>query len=83
VDAQQGEQRVRSGTLLTLFEQMMISVFVGASSSAVGEDEDEDEDQDHSVGYAYVGSHNFTSSAWGTPVLNVSVSVMPLASAQR
>jgi tyrosyl-DNA phosphodiesterase-1 len=70
---------------------MMIAMFVGAGSSA---DEDSDSetdsdvmevkmDQDDAVGYAYVGSHNFTPSAWGTisgsgfaPVLNVSVSAM-------
>ena len=67
---------------------MMIAMFVGAGSS-VDEDSDSETDsdvmevkmdQDDAVGYAYVGSHNFTPSAWGTisgsgftPVLNVSV----------
>ena len=37
------------------------------------------------VGWAYIGSHNFTPSAWGTlsgsafnPVLNVSPALVPL-----
>ena len=75
----------------------MIAVFVGAGSSG-DEDSDSDSDsdivevkmdQDDAVGYAYVGSHNFTPSAWGTlsgsgftPVLNVSVPAMRRASAQ-
>ena len=66
---------------------MIIAVFVGADSST-DEDSDSEADsdivevkmeQDDAVGYAYVGSHNFTPSAWGTlsgtgftPVLNVS-----------
>jgi tyrosyl-DNA phosphodiesterase-1 len=43
-----------------------------------------DEDNDDIVGYAYVGSHNFTPSAWGTlsgsgftPILNVSAYCPP------
>jgi tyrosyl-DNA phosphodiesterase-1 len=68
---------------------MMIAVFVGDGSSAADEDSDSETDsdimevkmdQDDAMGYAYVGSHNFTPSAWGTlsgsgftPVLNVSV----------
>ena len=77
---------------------MMIAVFVGAgSSAAVDEDSDSETDsdimevkmdQDEAMGYAYVGSHNFTPSAWGTlsgsgftPVLNVSAAVMQLTSA--
>lgn len=76
---------------------MVIAVFVGAGSST-DEDSDSDADsdvmevkmdQDDAVGYAYVGSHNFTPSAWGTlsgtgftPVLNVSVSAMRRASTQ-
>lgn len=76
---------------------MIIAVFVGAGSS-FGDDSDSEADsdivevkmdQDDGVGYAYVGSHNFTPSAWGTlsgsgftPVLNVSVSAMRRASAQ-
>jgi tyrosyl-DNA phosphodiesterase-1 len=66
---------------------MIIAMFVGAGSSN-DEDSDSDADsdimevkmeRDDAVGYAYVGSHNFTPSAWGTlsgtgftPVLNVS-----------
>lgn len=75
---------------------MIIAVFVGAASSP-GNDSDSDSDivevkmdQDDGVGYAYVGSHNFTPSAWGTlsgsgftPVLNVSISAMWRASAQN
>ena len=68
---------------------MMIAVFAGASLSGDGVSNSEGDsdivevkvDQDDVVGYAYVGSHNFTPSAWGTlsgsgcaPVLNVSVS---------
>lgn len=76
---------------------MMIAVFVGAgSSAAVDEDSDSETDsdimevkmdQDEAMGYSYVGSHNFTPSAWGTlsgsgftPVLNVSAAVMQLTS---
>jgi tyrosyl-DNA phosphodiesterase 1 len=74
--------------------QMIIATFLGAGSSPdkdsgsdSGSDSDSDvvevkEDQDaivgDIVGYAYVGSHNFTPSAWGTlsgsgftPTLNV------------
>ena len=77
---------------------MMIAVFVGAGSSTVVDEDSDSEtdsdvmevkmDQDDVMGYAYVGSHNFTPSAWGTlsgsgftPVLNVSAAVMQLASA--
>ena len=71
--------------------KMIIAVFVGAgSSNDDGSDSEADSDimevkmeQEDVVGYAYVGSHNFTPSAWGTlsgtgftPVLNVSVSAM-------
>ncbi len=63
----------------------------GSSSTPAEDDDDSDADADADsdvvevkggdcVGYAYVGSHNFTPSAWGTlsgsgftPVLNVSV----------
>ena len=66
---------------------MMIALFVGASSSANEDSISETDsdivevkmDQDDAVGYAYIGSHNFTPSAWGTlsgsgttPVLDVS-----------
>jgi tyrosyl-DNA phosphodiesterase 1 len=65
----------------------MIATFHGAGSSPdkdPGSDSDSDvvevmEDQGDIAGYAYVGSHNFTPSAWGTlsgsgftPTLNVS-----------
>ena len=66
----------------------MIAKFQGARSSP-DKDSDSDadsdvvevkKDQDDLLGYAYVGSHNFTPSAWGTlsgsgftPILNVSV----------
>ena len=50
-----------------------------ATNGAEDEDEDEDtEGQEKYVGWLYVGSHNFTPSAWGTlsgsgfnPTLNV------------
>ncbi|KAF8264858.1 tyrosyl-DNA phosphodiesterase-domain-containing protein [Lactarius quietus] len=80
------ESRSRRGRVL-MHSKMMIAVFVGAGSSAADEDSDSETDsdimevkmdQDDAVGYAYVGSHNFTPSAWGTlsgsgftPVLNV------------
>jgi tyrosyl-DNA phosphodiesterase-1 len=70
--------------------QMIIATFLGAGSSPdkdsgsdSGSDSDSDvvevkEDQGDIMGYAYVGSHNFTPSAWGTlsgsgftPTLNV------------
>jgi tyrosyl-DNA phosphodiesterase-1 len=65
---------------------MMIATFLNTGSSPdgnSGSDGDSDvvevkEDQDDILGYAYVGSHNFTPSAWGTlsgsgftPILNV------------
>lgn len=81
-----GESRSRRGRVL-MHSKMMIAVFVGAGSSAADEDSDSETDsdimevkmdQDDAMGYAYVGSHNFTPSAWGTlsgsgftPVLNV------------
>jgi tyrosyl-DNA phosphodiesterase 1 len=66
--------------------QMIIATFLGAESpldNDPGSDSDSDVievkgDQGDIVGYAYVGSHNFTPSAWGTlsgsgftPTLNV------------
>jgi len=68
---------------------MIVAKFQGAGSSHVkdpGSDADSDivevkKDQNGLAGYAYVGSHNFTPSAWGTlsgtgftPILNVSAS---------
>lgn len=69
---------------------MLIATFLNTGSSPdkdMGSDADSDVDSDvievkkggcHILGYAYVGSHNFTPSAWGTlsgseftPVLNV------------
>jgi tyrosyl-DNA phosphodiesterase-1 len=67
---------------------MIIAKFQGAGSSPekdFSSDADSDiveveKDQDDLLGYAYVGSHNFTPSAWGTlsgsgftPILNASV----------
>ena len=70
--------------------QMIVATFLGAGSSLdedSGSDSDSDSDSDvfevkgdqgNILGYAYVGSHNFTPSAWGTlsgsgftPTLNV------------
>ncbi|KAI0278964.1 tyrosyl-DNA phosphodiesterase-domain-containing protein [Russula aff. rugulosa BPL654] len=79
------ESRSRRGRVL-MHSKMMIATFLGAGSSLdkdPGSDSDSDvvevkEDQGDIVGYAYVGSHNFTPSAWGTlsgsgftPTLNV------------
>jgi len=79
------ESRSRRGRVL-MHSKMMTAVFVGASSSGNEDSISETDadivevkmDQDDAVGYAYVGSHNFTPSAWGTlsgsgltPVLNV------------
>lgn len=63
---------------------MMIGTFLGTGSSLdkdPGSDSDSDVvevNQVDVVGYVYVGSHNFTPSAWGTlsgsgftPILNV------------
>ena len=73
--------------------QMIIATFLGVESSLdndPGSDSDSDVvevkgDQGNIVGYAYVGSHNFTPSAWGTlsgsgftPTLNVNY--LPLSS---
>jgi tyrosyl-DNA phosphodiesterase-1 len=65
---------------------MIIAEFQGAGSSPdkdCGSDAGSDiveVNQDNILGYAYVGSHNFTPSAWGTlsgseftPILNASV----------
>ena len=48
-------------------------------SDTESDDSDEVEVLDEAIGWAYVGSHNFTPSAWGTlsgsafnPILNVS-----------
>ncbi|KAH9017564.1 tyrosyl-DNA phosphodiesterase-domain-containing protein [Lactarius pseudohatsudake] len=79
------ESRSRRGRVL-MHSKMIIAVFVGAGSSSDADSDSETDsdivevkmDQDDAVGYAYVGSHNFTPSAWGTlsgsgftPVLNV------------
>ena len=65
---------------------MLIATFLNTGSSLdkdLGSDADSDvievkEDKYDILGYAYVGSHNFTPSAWGTlsgseftPILNV------------
>lgn len=62
---------------------MIIAKFEGAGSSP-GKDSSSEADSDIAevddlLGYAYVGSHNFTPSAWGTlsgsgftPILNAS-----------
>jgi len=75
----------RRGRVL-MHSKMIIAKFHGSKSSPdkdSGSDLDPDiieikENNDDIVGYAYVGSHNFTPSAWGTlsgsgftPILNV------------
>ncbi|KAH9957834.1 tyrosyl-DNA phosphodiesterase-domain-containing protein [Russula dissimulans] len=79
------ESRSRRGRVL-MHSKMIIATFLGAASSPdkdLGSDADSDivevkKDQCDLVGYAYIGSHNFTPSAWGTlsgsgfiPILNV------------
>ncbi|KAH9969957.1 tyrosyl-DNA phosphodiesterase-domain-containing protein [Russula compacta] len=79
------ESRSQRGRVL-MHSKMIIAMFLGTGSSPdkdSGSDADSDvvevkKDQDDLVGYAYVGSHNFTPSAWGTlsgsgftPILNV------------
>jgi len=79
------ESRSRRGRVL-MHSKMIIATFLGAASSpdkGLGADADSDvvevqTDQNDLVGYAYIGSHNFTPSAWGTlsgsgftPILNV------------
>lgn len=74
--------------------QMIIATFLGAGSSPdkdLDSDSDSDVvevkgDQGDIVGYAYVGSHNFTPSAWGTlsgsgftPTLNVNLNFLPFS----
>jgi len=69
-----------------MHSKMIIAKFQGAGSSHVkdpGSDADSDivevkKDQNGLAGYAYVGSHNFTPSAWGrlsgtgfNPILDV------------
>ncbi|KAI0262793.1 tyrosyl-DNA phosphodiesterase-domain-containing protein [Gloeopeniophorella convolvens] len=81
------ESRSRRGRVL-MHSKMIIATFAkGSSPINVDTDTDSDADSDivevkkdkeDTMGYAYVGSHNFTPSAWGTlsgsgftPVLNV------------
>ncbi|KAI0283544.1 tyrosyl-DNA phosphodiesterase-domain-containing protein [Russula brevipes] len=79
------ESRSRRGRVL-MHSKMIIAMFFGPASSPdkhPGSDADMDiveiiRDETDLMGYAYVGSHNFTPSAWGTlsgsgftPVLNV------------
>ncbi|KAI9431173.1 phospholipase D/nuclease [Lactarius indigo] len=79
------ESRSQRGRVL-MHSKMIVAMFVGADSSSDADSDSETDsdivevkmDQDDAVGYAYVGSHNFTPSAWGTlsgsgftPVLNV------------
>ncbi|KAH9052725.1 hypothetical protein EDB87DRAFT_1581479 [Lactarius vividus] len=79
------ESRSRRGRVL-MHSKMIVAVFVGAGSLSDADSDSETDsdivevktDQGDAVGYAYVGSHNFTPSAWGTlsgsgftPVLNV------------
>ena len=71
---------------------MLIAKFYGAKSfpdKDLGSDADSDivevkKDKGDIAGYVYVGSHNFTPSAWGTlsgsgftPILNVSACYSP------
>ena len=75
---------------------MVIGIFRKSAYSAASDDDSETEPEDdeivevgpqsNAVGWAYVGSHNFTPSAWGTlsgssfnPVLNVSVQLLSLS----
>ena len=69
------------------------TAFAGGSTHNVPDDDSETEPEDDDIvevaprpskaaGWAYIGSHNFTPSAWGTlsgtsfnPVLNVRISV--------
>ena len=59
------------------------SPFIHASGDSDTEDDDEIQVLETAVGWAYVGSHNFTNSAWGTlsgsafnPILNVCMPVL-------
>ncbi|KAG6816179.1 hypothetical protein H0H87_008053 [Tephrocybe sp. NHM501043] len=74
-----------------LGEQMIIATRQEASKAklAAGSDTEDDSDDDievieTAIGWAYIGSHNFTPSAWGTlsgsafnPILNVSGKIIP------
>jgi tyrosyl-DNA phosphodiesterase-1 len=70
--------------------QMIIATFKVPTSLGKGQQPEDSETEDDSdddiqiiqpaIGWAYIGSHNFTPSAWGTlsgsgfnPILNVSV----------
>jgi hypothetical protein len=55
---------------------------LAADTDSEEEEDDEIQIVDQNVGWAYIGSHNFTPSAWGTlsgssfnPVLNVSQAI--------
>ena len=62
----------------TLDSRQRASTTPSDSGGSEREDGDDDGDKEPLVGWLYVGSHNFTPSAWGTlsgsgfsPVLNV------------
>lgn len=77
---------------------MLIATFLNNGSSPdkdIGSDADSDvvevkENKVDVLGYAYIGSHNFTPSAWGTlsgseftPILNVNHLLFPQVSSLR
>ena len=80
------ESRSRRGPVL-LHSKMAIAFFTDVPPSTNDDDSDEElvvlDEKGPVVGWIYVGSHNFTPSAWGTlsgsgfnPTLNVSRRVL-------
>ncbi|CCM05286.1 uncharacterized protein FIBRA_07498 [Fibroporia radiculosa] len=78
--SKRGKVLMHSKMILGMFRSRP-SVFSGSSNRSDSETEDEDDpesDQEKLIGWLYVGSHNFTPSAWGTlsgsafnPTLNI------------
>ncbi|TFK36150.1 tyrosyl-DNA phosphodiesterase-domain-containing protein [Crucibulum laeve] len=80
------DSKSKAGPVL-MHSKMIIATKQDLSSNSEGHDSDTEDDSDDdeiqvidpAIGWAYVGSHNFTPSAWGTlsgssfnPILNIS-----------
>ena len=76
--------------IIGTYRQSPFAQHMGSETESETEPEDDDiievsPDTTNAIGWAYVGSHNFTPSAWGTlsgsgftPVLNVCISYLYL-----
>ncbi|KAF8626688.1 hypothetical protein AX15_004772 [Amanita polypyramis BW_CC] len=75
------ESRSKAGPVLMHSKMIIALTRENATISASGESDSEDDEIqliESAVGWAYVGSHNFTNSAWGTlsgsafnPIINI------------